>query len=342
MQKLRILLLPFSWIYGIVVAIRNWFFNIGFYKSLDIPGKSICVGNLSVGGTGKTPHVDLLADHFISSGIKTSTLSRGYGRSTKGLREVFETDVANAVGDEPLFYKSKYKEKIKVVVAEKRVEGVNFINQNYPTNELIILDDAFQHRAVKAGINIVITDYNNRYSKDFILPAGDLRESKIGIKRADIVIVSKSPNLSQEQMETVKVELKFPRDKIFFSSIKYSELTPFSEEVEGVIKNILLITGIGNPTPLINHLKEKYSVTHLNFKDHHLFRSNDIKDIREKFDTFASKDKIVVTTEKDFMRLRDFEELNDNSWTWYYQPITTVINERQKFNLLIDNYVNEI
>ena len=342
MRKLRILLLPFSWIYGIVVAIRNWLFNIGFYKSLDIPGKSICVGNLSVGGTGKTPHVDLLADHFISSGVKTSTLSRGYGRSTKGLREVFETDSADLVGDEPLFYKSKYRENIKVIVAEKRVEGVNFINQNYPSNDLIILDDAFQHRAVKAGLNIVITDFNNRYSKDFILPAGDLRESKLGVKRADIVIVSKSPNLSIDQMDTIKSELNFSYNKIFFSRIKYSELIPFTRKVEGPIKNILLVTGIGNPTPLINHLNEEYSVTHLNFKDHHLFSSNDIKDIREKFDTFASKDKIVVTTEKDFMRLRDFEELKDSNWTWYYQPITTEINERQKFNLLIDNYVREI
>ncbi|MCH2230538.1 MAG: tetraacyldisaccharide 4'-kinase [Crocinitomicaceae bacterium] len=342
MQKLRILLLPFSWIYGIVVAIRNWLFNIGFFKSMEIPGKSICVGNLSTGGTGKTPHVDLLVDHFVKSGVKTSTLSRGYGRSTKGTREVFVTDSAESVGDEPLLYKLKYKENITVIVAEKRIDGVNLIHKSNPSNELIILDDAFQHRGVKAGLNIIITDYNNPYYKDFILPAGNLRESKKGIKRADIVIVSKCPKLSTEEMNRIKTKLNFPEQKIFFSSIKYAELIPFYDRHDVGINNILLVTGIGNPTPLINHLKKEYSVTHLNYKDHHLFSTNDIKDIREKFDTFASKDKIVVTTEKDFMRLKDFEAFKDNSWSWYYQPIITEINERQKFNLLIDNYVSEI
>lgn len=342
MRKLRILLLPFSWIYGIVVAIRNWLFNIGFFKSMDIPGKSICVGNLSVGGTGKTPHVDLLVEHFTKSNIETATLSRGYGRSTKGLREVFESDSADNVGDEPLFYKSKYRDQIKVVVAEKRVEGVNYITETHPSNQLIILDDAFQHRAVKAGLNIVITDFNNRYSRDFILPAGDLRESKSGIKRADIVIVSKCPELTFEQMNKVRKELNFPAEKIFFSSIKYGALKPFFNASTETKKNVLLVTGIGNPTPLLSHLEKDFKVTHINFKDHHLFSAEDIRDIREKFDTFASKDKIVVTTEKDFMRLRDFEALKDNDWTWFYQPITTEINERQKFNLLIDNYVREI
>ena len=342
MRKLRILLLPFSWIYGIVVGIRNWLFNIGFKKSIEIPNKSICVGNLSVGGTGKTPHVDLLVDHFVNKGIETSTLSRGYGRSTSGLREVLTSDIANHVGDEPLFYKSKYKDKLHVVVAEKRVKGVQYITKEYPRNQLIILDDAFQHRAVKAGLNIIITDYNHRFTKDFILPAGDLRESKSGVKRADIIIVSKCPTLTDKQRLELKTEFNFNPEKIFFSSISYDELKPFNKTYSEPIKNVLLVTGIGNPTPLIKHLESKYSVTHLKFKDHHLFTPDDIRDIHEKFDTFVSENKIIVTTEKDYMRLRDFKELNNDIYNWYYQPIKTEINKRQKFNLLIDNYVNEI
>jgi len=342
MRKLRVLLIPFSWIYWITVAIRNWLFTIGLKKSIEIPKKSICVGNLSVGGTGKTPHVDLLVEHFIKQGIKTSTLSRGYGRSTKGLREVFKSDIADYTGDEPLFYKCKYDEKINVVVAEKRLEGVHFISTKYPKNQLIILDDAFQHRTVKAGLNIIITEYNHRFTKDFILPVGNLRESKYGVKRVDIIIVSKSPELSTSELSRIKSEFDFDPKKIFFSSITYEQLKPFNDIQKGVIKNVLLVTGIGNPTPLIQHLEKDYSVTHLKFKDHHLFTQHDIKNIHEKFDTFVSDNKIIVTTEKDYMRLRNLKWLNGDNDNWYYQPIKTEINERQKFNILIDNYVNEI
>ena len=342
MRKLRVLLLPFSWIYWITVAIRNCLFTIGFKKSIEIPKKSICVGNLSVGGTGKTPHVDLLVEHFIEQGIKTSTLSRGYGRYTKGLREVFKSDIANYAGDEPLFYKCKYDEKINVVVVEKRLEGVHFISTKYPENQLIILDDAFQHRRVKAGLNIIITEYNHRFTKDFILPVGDLRESKSSVKRADIIIVSKSPELSTSEQSAIRSEFNFDPNKIFFSSITYEQLKPFNDIQEGVIKNVLLVTGIGNPTPLIQYLEKHYSVTHLKFKDHHLFTQHDIKNIHEKFDTFASGNKIIITTEKDYMRLRNLKWLNGDNDNWYYQPIKTEINERQKFNILIDNYVNEI
>ena len=342
MRRLRVLLLPFSWIYGIVVTFRNWLFTVGIKKTIEIPNKSICVGNLSMGGTGKTPQVDLIVAHFLKQNINTSTLSRGYGRSTKGLKEVYTSDTAEQVGDEPLFYKSKYGDNLKVVVAEKRTKGVSYISKKYPENQLIILDDAFQHRAVKAGLNILITDYNNRVTKDRILPSGHLREGKSGAKRADIIIVSKSPDLSQVEQEKIKSEFCFDPAKIFFSSIIYDQLKPFNQYKKGAIENILLVTGIGNPTPLVQHLENNYSVTHLKFKDHHLFTADDIKNIHEKFDTFVCDKKIIVTTEKDYMRLRNLKSVIDANYDWYYQPIKTEINERQKFNLLIDNYVNEI
>lgn len=339
----RILLLPFSWIYGTITALRNLFFDLGVFKVYTIPVKSICVGNLAVGGTGKTPHVDLIAKTFVSQGKKVAILSRGYGRSTKGVLEVQTFSKANEVGDEPLFYKLKHKEKIKVVVAEKRKLGVEFILANYPDTDLILLDDAFQHRAVKAGLNIIITDYSQLYSNDFVLPAGNLREFRIGRKRADAVIVSKCPeNLSSKEKTQISEQLKFNNEAVFFSNIQYDELIGFAENQEITTKKALVVTGIGNPTPLLNRLKERFEIEHLKFGDHHKFTTSEIEQIQQKIDTFASVDGIVITTEKDFMRLKDFDQLSNSKNKWYYQSISTKIDELEKFNLLIEKYVNEI
>ena len=182
--NLRLLLLPFSWIYGSIVSLRNLLFDLNILKSYTIPKKSICVGNLSVGGTGKTPHVDLITLQLIDNQLNTSILSRGYGRNTTGLIEVNTTSKASEVGDEPLFYKTKYEDEIRVVVAEKRKLGVDYILNKYPKNDVIVLDDAFQHRAVKAGFNILITDYSHLFCDDFVLPAGNLREWKKGKKKS--------------------------------------------------------------------------------------------------------------------------------------------------------------
>ena len=336
----RLLLLPFSLVYGLIVASRNLLFDIGFFNSYEIPKKSICVGNLSVGGTGKTPHVDLIAEYLLNNNLKTAILSRGYGRSTSGLIEVSENSNSNDVGDEPLFYKTKFKNDVVVVVAEKRKIGVDYILKQHTNNEIIILDDAFQHRAVNAGVNIVITDFSNLFYNDLMLPAGDLREWKVGIKRADVIIVSKCPSdVGEEIFNKIRSKLKFHKDKIFFSEISYGSLKPFSKEVDYKIENILLVTGIGNPTPLVQYLEKKFHVTHMKFKDHHVFTEANMMEIREKFDTFASSDKIIVTTEKDFMRLKDHSEIDSENYPWYYQPIKTNIKEQYKFNLCLDEYL---
>jgi len=342
MNKLRLLLIPFSWIYGLIISLRNSLYNVGILKSYSIPKKSICVGNLSTGGTGKSPHVDLIVSHFLKNNKKVSTLSRGYGRSTRGLKEVFTDSKAKDVGDEPLMYKLKHRDQIKVIVAENRKEGVDHIQRTYPENELIILDDAFQHRAVKAGLNILITDYAKLFTDDYLLPAGNLRESMSGKKRADSIIVSKCPTIDENEKNRIKTKLGFHSDEVFFSRIVYDELIGFSPERKASAKNILLVTGIGNPTSLVEHLNREYSVEHLRFKDHHLYTQKDIAQIHEKFDTFASRDKIIVTTEKDFMRIKDFAEVMALSEQWFYQPITTKIDERQKFNLLLDGYIENI
>ncbi len=337
----RILLLPFSWIYGSVVFIRNKCFDFGIFKSYKIPPKSICVGNLSTGGTGKTPHVDLLIELILHQNKRVATLSRGYGRTTKGLREVYVNSKAIDVGDEPLFYKCKYEEKIHVIVAEKRKIGIDFILQKKPVTDVIILDDAFQHRAVQAGLSIVISDYNHPFYLDHILPAGNLRESRKSINRADCIIISKCPaNLSVEKMREIKTNIKFNPNRVFFSKIEYAPLKAFQFDIKTKVENVLLVAGIGNPTPLVEYLSKDFNVNLLQFNDHHVFKASDIVKIHQKFDTFANGNKIIVTTEKDFMRLKNFKETLGENYPWFYQPIRTIINEEEQFNLYINEYVN--
>ncbi len=342
-MNFRLLLLPFSWIYGAITFLRNKCYDFGYFQSYKIPVKSICVGNLSTGGTGKTPHVDLLIELILSSNKSIATLSRGYGRETKGLKEVQNSSTALEVGDEPLFYKSKYGKKIKVVVAEKRKKGIDYILQTAPQTGVIILDDAFQHRAVKAGLNIIISDYSHPFYSDFILPAGNLRESRKGIKRAECIIISKCPSsISKNEMKSIREKIDFNPERIFFSRIEYSKLKPFYANLISSIENILLVAGIGNPTPLFEHLSKDFNVKLLQFNDHHVFTPSDIVKIHQKFDTFANGNKIIVTTEKDFMRLKNFKETLNEEYPWFYQPIKTIINEEEQFNLYINEYVNEI
>ena len=335
----RLLLLPFSWIYGFITHLRNLLYSIGIFHSFKIPKKSICVGNLSIGGTGKTPHVDLLVDLLLSKNKKVAVLSRGYGRKAKGLIEVKKKSIAIEVGDEPLFYKKKHGDNLTVVVAEKRKIGVDYILKNNPKNDIIVLDDAFQHRAVKAGLNILITEFNRPFYSDFVLPAGNLREFSSGKRRTDIIIVSKSPdNISKENEAEIRRKIGFNPEKIFFSKINYQPLKCFNLGIETETESILLITGIANPTPLMDKLKKNYSVTHLNYPDHHTFNSQDIAEIHQKFDTFATGNKIIVTTEKDFMRLKDIDLVKSNQNNWFYQPIITTIKEETKFNQIIYEY----
>lgn len=342
MKKMRIVLLPFSWIYGLIIGARNLLYDKGFLKSYPIPKKSICIGNLSVGGTGKTPHVDYIVNHYIDKGIEVSTLSRGYGRTTKGLLEVTNLSSAKEVGDEPLLYKLKHEDKLHVIVAESRKNGVEYIQSTFPENRLIVLDDAYQHRAVQSGLSILISDYNHLFFNDYLLPVGSLREGKQGVRRADIIVISKCPaNISREAKNNLVQAIKFDSEKVFFSNIAYGKLLDFHANEAKLTENVLLVTGIGNPTPLVEHLSGIARVTHLKFKDHHLFTAQDIARIHEKFDTFAPHNKAIVTTEKDFMRLKSIQGVNEEMNRWFYQPIAVEFDEEQKFKLLIDKYVIE-
>ncbi len=301
MKSLRLILLPFSLIYACITWFRNKFFDWGIKKSLEIPGKSICVGNITVGGTGKSPFTAFLAAKFAEQ--HPAILSRGYGRATKGLLEANSNSTAEEIGDEPLMYFNRFQGNVPVIVAEKRSIGVQYIRDNYD-DSLIILDDAYQHRAVKAGLNILLMTYDRPVFRDFPFPAGNLREGRSGIKRADLVLVTKSPsNLSSAQKQVFYDRIPLSEDKIFFSEIIYGDKKGLFGEDWKNVDEILLVTGIAQPEPLNRFLSANQNVTTLQFPDHHAFDAADIQRIVQKVATFAGRSCAIVTTEKDAVRL---------------------------------------
>lgn len=309
---MRKLLLPLSLIYGLITTLRNIFFDIGILKSKSFKLPIIGVGNLSVGGTGKSPHVLYIAN-LLKETRRLAILSRGYGRVSKGYKSVDVNDFAREVGDEPLQYKHQLKE-VKVAVCEKRVLGVESILHESRDTNLIILDDSFQHRYLKPSLNLLITDFNSLFYNDFVIPAGNLRERRIGVKRANAVIVSKTPSVFEIEkcnqiFERIK---KYGVSNIFFSYMHYrDELTFISG---GSVKldqikdyAVFLVAGIANPQPLIDFVSERCNkVESQLFKDHHSFTVGDMIHLKKKFDKFADQqtgEKIILTTRKDAMRL---------------------------------------
>jgi tetraacyldisaccharide 4'-kinase len=354
----RILLFPFSFIYGGITAVRNFFYSKGIKKSYSIPGKSIVIGNLSMGGTGKSPHT-LYLWNFLKQNHEVAILSRGYGRQTKGLIEVEQNHASNEVGDEPLMFKKRVQNNTQVIVSESRKNGVDFI-RSISQNSVILLDDAFQHRKVKAGFSILLTDYSNPFYSDFVVPVGTLREWKCGKNRADCIIVTKCPeSLSESEKQFISRRLiVYPfggfvpnllREEergglkhVFFSQIIYGDLISFGKAISERM-NILLVTGIANPKPLENYLKRFYNVETMIFSDHHQFTDADLSKIHAKFDTFTPRNSIIVTTEKDFVRLETILTDSDKQkYPWYYQSITVKLDREEDFKTLINNYVDTI
>lgn len=342
LKVLRFFLFPFSLLYGGVTFIRNLAYDHGILKSYRIPVKSICVGNLSVGGTGKSPLVVFLTD-YLKDGNKVHILSRGYGRKTRGYISLNETFSASEVGDEPLMYLKKFDSTVGVSVCESRANGVReIINTSKP--DVILLDDAYQHRKVSAGFSILLTDFSNPFFNDYVLPAGNLREFRLGVRRADLVLVTKTPDkLKEEEKKVFKRKIRFKEDSIYFSSIQYGKLHPFSGHRIESIENVLLVTGIANPQPLKAFLEKLYYVEEIRFNDHHQFSLKDLEMIHKKFDIFAADKKIIVTTEKDYVRLIS-SELSTFilEKPWYYQEIAIQIDRQNEFLNRIEQYVRAI
>ncbi|WP_297986231.1 tetraacyldisaccharide 4'-kinase [uncultured Chryseobacterium sp.] len=335
-------LYPFSLGYHWVTAVRNMMYNLGIFKSTKFSTPIINVGNLSVGGSGKSPMVMYLAD-FLSKHYRTGVLSRGYGRITKGYGVTNYDSNYKTVGDEAMQLFERFKNRFVIGVSEERVPGAKKIIEDMDLN-VLILDDAFQHRAIIAGFNILMTDYNDPYFKDFLLPAGDLRESRAGAKRAQAIMVSKCPDDLTEEKKQYYISRIKPQhnQKVFFSSIGYDENVyskdKFLPDNNLNYYDILLITGIANPKPLLNHLsKFSQRVKHLKFKDHHNFTDADIKKIVEEYKKLGEY-KLILTTEKDYVRLKTFDYLRD---LVYYWPINVNIDRKEEFNQMILNYVNK-
>lgn len=343
MRYIRILLFPFALIYGFIIWTRNKLFDWEFFSVYTPPVKSIVVGNLSVGGTGKTPHVVFLVD-FLSKNYVTAILSRGYGRKTKGFFKANSLSTALSIGDEPLQYYKRYGNKVSVVVCESRKEGVKRITQSQKM-DVIVLDDAFQHRKVKAGFSILLMDYSKPFYKDFMLPTGDLREFTIGKKRADRLVVTKCPDLLSEiEKNEIIIRSGFSASSVYFSKIIYGEVVSFDNQSMEINHNVLLVTGIANPIPLSKHLLSiNFRVEMMNFPDHHTFTLSDIQKIHTKFEGLEDSTAVIMTTEKDFMRLQAIltkEELV--KYPWCYVPITIEIDRKKEFIDEIISYVDTI
>jgi len=334
MNFFRKILFPFAVLYGFITAIRNFLFDKGVLKSVAFDMPVIAVGNLSVGGTGKTPQIEYLI-RLLSDNYKIATLSRGYKRKSEGFVLADATSNAEILGDEPYQFHQKFP-NIQVAVDANRVNGVTQLLSQINKPEIILLDDAFQHRKVKAGFYILLTAYNDLYCNDLILPAGNLRESRSGAKRADVIVVTKCPpELTVQQQSEIKNRLKpTENQQVFFTFIEYDSQV-YSEEKRLSVTEIatvdkLLLAGIAKPEPFFAYLQAAKSGTMV-FSDHHDFTQQDIETIKAK-----AKDKIIITTEKDFVRLKGKlpkEQL-------FCLPIkSSFVNNKADFDKTIMNYV---
>lgn len=344
---LKFILLPCSLLYGLAISIRNLFFNIGIFSTQQYTFPVISVGNLSVGGTGKTPHTEFIINH-LHKNYKLACLSRGYGRKTKGYRLANDLDNATTIGDEPFQIYQKF-EDIYVAVAESRKVGIKELKQVENPPQIIVLDDAFQHRSVKPGLNILLTDYSKLYNSDIILPSGRLREWRSGANRADIIVVTNYPDvLSPLEIRRISESLK-PKhyQKVFFSYVSYKKAKPLNQAAVNIsndqdkfsTRGVLLVSAIANPESLTLHLK-RYSkeVESLCFKDHYYFKPKDYKKINSELEKLLSPQKSIVITEKDAVK---FDASKFGNIPVFSIPIKIKFHEHQElsFSEEIDNYV---
>ena len=342
---MRKILLSISLIYHIVLKIRHKLFDWEILKAQQFDFPIICIGNLCLGGTGKTPMTEYLINK-LKGRKRVATLSRGYGRKTKGFVLANASANCETIGDEPFQYFRKFND-IQVAVDEDRTEGVqNLISQsNAP--EVILLDDAFQHRQIQAGLNILLTDYNCPYTEDYLLPTGTLRDIRSAAKRADIIVVTKSPEkLSDKEFENLKVRLK-PNEsqKIFSSYMVYGEFIPLNEAAKTINPNnadcAFALCGIAKPEPFVEEIKSRFGeVKELVFGDHHDFSASDMEKIAKAFETFGNRKAIIVTTEKDASRLMKNSYLCQfNNLPIFALPIEVRFHQEDAFDSEIDTYV---
>jgi tetraacyldisaccharide 4'-kinase len=344
MILLRILLFPFAWAYDLITSLRNYLYDRGIKPSarFDIP--VICVGNLAVGGTGKTPMVEHLI-RLLYQNHRVATLSRGYGRKTKGFRLAQPADNASTLGDEPFQFYSKFRDRITVAVGEERALAIPTILQTDDDVEVILLDDAFQHRKVTPSFSILLSDYNRPFYNDYILPAGRLRESKQNAARADAIVVTKCPTrLSDDAMIEIEHSIRRYAEKpIFFTSIRYGGPVPFSTSASAQAKSVILISGIANAKPLEDYVKQNFTMlAHLRFEDHHVYTSSDL----EQMKALSTKHPEVsfLTTEKDKVKL-DIAQFQSqiHGLSLFYLPIEIdFLKNGREFDEIVLNHIKRV
>jgi len=345
MKYLRLLLFPFSLVYGLVVLMRNWFYDAGIFESREFNMSVISVGNLEVGGAGKSPMTEYLI-RLLKNQYKLATLSRGYGRTTQGFLMADATTDASQIGDEPTQFKSKFPD-ITVAVCENRVVGIEQLKADH---DVILLDDAYQHRAVKSGLSILLFDYKAVTHPQFLLPAGNLREPFSGRWRADVIVISKCPeDISDKKRKEIGYKITLlPYQQLYFSVIDYLPLQDMAGQTASVNidanTTVFLLTGIANPAPLLSHIKNQtLSVIHHNYADHHSFSLKNITKLANDFNTCTSQKKLIITTEKDAQRL-GVHELQQTLATLpvLVQPIgIKFLNDQQMFDQTIFDYVRQ-
>lgn len=340
MQKLRKIVYPLSVLYGWVTGIRNFLYNKGILTSSTFETPTIVVGNLSVGGTGKTPQIEYLIS-MLQDNYKVAVLSRGYKRNSKGFQIADENSTADSIGDEPYQYYTKFS-KIVIAVDSDRRNGIEQLKKMNQKPDVILLDDAFQHRRISGGMNILLTAYDDLYVYDTMLPTGNLREKKSGASRAQIIIVTKCPDdITQENMDTITRHLNVSeRQQVFFSKIIYNEKLSGSKalSVDQMREmEVLLVTGIANPKPLTDFLDSRQvNYNHMKYADHFAFNNKDITEIKAVFDSFTTNNKLILTTEKDYVRI--FGRLKN---IYFLAIKTSFIKGQNLFDKEILNYVGK-
>lgn len=305
---IRILLFPLALLYGAAVGIRDILYRTGVLRSVRFDLPVISVGNMTIGGTGKTPHIEYLL-RWLGQYIEVAVLSRGYGRKTIGYRTVNIIDTAEDVGDEPLQFKRKFQD-VPISVSESRALGVPELVRRNPETQCVLLDDAFQHLAVTPGLNLLLTEFNRPFTRDWLLPSGRLREWRYGYRRADVIIVTKCPpDLSAVQRQHLLQDIDaYSHQRVFFSHYRYARpydlLRPDLRRPLDLQTDVLLISAIASTDYLLQYLAaEVRSVQTLEFEDHHFFDEGDLSNLLRRFEAMESKNKIILTTEKDATRL---------------------------------------
>jgi len=344
-RLLKPLLFPFSLIYGLIIWLRNKIYDKGIYSAIRFSIPVISVGNLSTGGTGKTPHIEYLI-RLLMYEFRVATMSRGYKRRSRGFLLADEHSDAASLGDEPMQFHRKFP-GIAVSVCEERMTGIPELMSRCPETEVILLDDAYQHRSVQPGLNILITDYYKPFYEDFILPFGSLREGRKSYMRADIIIVSKCPgNLPDEQKQHIRSRIRpLPHQQVFFSTVRYEAFAdffsgePLRPETD---THFVLVSGIARPEPLSDYLRTQGAPVHvLRYADHHYFTESDLSEIRQTIQQWQVARKAIIVSEKDAVRLLLHK---DTLSTWgvpvYVLPISIcLLEDADAFHHLVRAYI---